>query len=197
MSTIDSGVYLLESDIDESLAERKHGRDKDHPPTLSRAMSHLITHSPQPQQHQLPSSSPGRIGGRLPLRTSHSAPPSLGILNIKELEKLDEHNAAKRSMESQPEDDEDDEDRIIAIQPTRLARASSVGNSYGVTGIGRGFDWTWDNESDNDDDNRSEQSDHYHRNGVQEIQDESEHPTPPAKELHNLPLPADGRTNLV
>ncbi|KAG9100128.1 hypothetical protein FS749_016215 [Ceratobasidium sp. UAMH 11750] len=197
MSTIDSGVYLLESDIDESLAERKHGRDKDHPPTLSRAMSHLITHSPQPQQHQLPSSSPGRIGGRLPLRTSHSAPPSLGILNIKELEKLDEHNAAKRSMESQPEDDEDDEDRIIAIQPTRLARASSVGNSYGVTGIGRGFDWTWDNESDNDDDNQSEQSDHYHRNGVQEIQDESEHPTPPAKELHNLPLPADGRTNLV
>ncbi|KAG8726473.1 hypothetical protein FRC12_023371, partial [Ceratobasidium sp. 428] len=142
MSTIDSGVYLLESDIDESLAERKHGRDKDHTadrPTPFRAMSQLLTHSPQPQQHPLPSSSPGRIGGRLPLRTSHSAPPSLGILNSW---KLDQHNAAKRSMESQSEEEEDDEDRVIAIQPTRLARASSVGNSYGVTGIGRGFDWT-------------------------------------------------------
>lgn len=190
MSTIDSGVYLLESDVDSSLAERKHGRDKDPSadrPVPSRAMSYIHSLSPRPPQQQPPTSSPNLMGGRMPLRTSHSAPPSLGILTSKSLQNLDEHNAVKRSMESQSEEDED---IILAIQPTKLVRASSVGNSYGVTGIGRGFDWTWDDEDDD--------SDHEPEHDTEpeiEIRDEYDHPTPPAHDQNSLPV--EGRSNLV
>jgi protein-serine/threonine kinase len=153
-------------------------------------MSYFNSRSPQLRQPPLPSSSPGRTTGRLPLRTSHSAPPSLGIINMKGLEKLDQHNAVKRSMESQSEEEEEDEDRIIAIQPTLLTRASSVGNSYGVTGIGRGFDWTWEDDSDGASDSEVNGKD-----AVEEIRDESDHPTPPANDQHTLP--AEGKSNLV
>ncbi|QRV91098.1 CAMK/CAMK1 protein kinase [Ceratobasidium sp. AG-Ba] len=187
MSTIDSGVYLLESDIDQSLAERKHGRDKDPLaidfPTPLHTMSQLGA-SPGEHQHER-QSSPARTGGRVPLRTSHSAPPGLGILHMKGgLDVVVQQGAAKRSMDSS----EDDEDRVIAIQPTRLERASSVGNNYGVTGIGRGFNLTWDDESE---DGNSQHSDHHI------IQDESDQPTPPAKEPNLLPVPGDAAANLV
>lgn len=190
MSTIDSGVYLLESDVDSSLAERKHGRDKDlsaDRPVPSRAMSYMNSLSPRPPQEPIVTSSPNRTGGRLPLRTSHSAPPSLGILSGKGLQNLNEHNAVKRSMESQSEEEED---MVIAIQPTTLARASSLGNSYGVTGIGRGFDWTWDDNNDDSD----HESEHLPEPEI-EIRDEYDHPTPPAHDQNSLP--ADGKTNLV
>ncbi|KDN43506.1 hypothetical protein RSAG8_06095, partial [Rhizoctonia solani AG-8 WAC10335] len=176
MSTIDSGVYLLESDVDASLAEPKHGKDKS-----ARAIS---THLDFQMNAPLPSSSPARLGGRLPLRTSHSAPPCLNSFSAKELSHLDEHNALKRSMDSQLEIGTDtaetkvdgvlDEDLVIAIHPTRLSRASSVGNSYGITGIGRGFDWRW---------------------GDEKIRDESEQPTPPANLKNGLPT--ESQTNLV
>jgi protein-serine/threonine kinase len=178
MSTVDSGVYLLESDVDESLAERKHAGDRS-----SRAMSNFA-------QQPLPSPS-ARTGGRSPLRTSHSAPPSLSTISLKDLANLDQYNAAKRSMENQSEangndgGNDSDEDVVIAIHPTRLTRASSV-NSYGVTGIGRGFDWKWGDESDEDEDEKPI---------VPEIRDESDHPTPPANDFTGLPV--ENKTNFV
>ncbi|CUA73869.1 hypothetical protein RSOLAG22IIIB_01390 [Rhizoctonia solani] len=193
MSTIDSGVYLLESDVDASLAEPKHGKDKS-----ARAMS---THLDFQMNVPLPSSSPARLGGRLPLRTSHSAPPCLSSYSVKELSHLDEHNALKRSMDSQLETDLEtagtkgadgdlDEDLVIAIHPTRLSRASSVGNSYGITGVGRGFDWKWGDESESEEEEEEKKIPL-----IPEIRDESEHPTPPAG-LRNG-LPTESQTNLV
>ncbi|CAE6463846.1 unnamed protein product [Rhizoctonia solani] len=190
MSTIDSGVYLLESDVDASLAEPKHGKDKS-----ARVMS---TNLDFQLTSPLPSSSPARIGGRLPLRTSHSAPPCLSSFSLKDIaNNLDEHNALKRSMDSQLEvetkssDSDQDEDVVIAVHPTRLSRASSVGNSYGITGIGRGFDWKWGNESDDDDEDEEEKK----APVIPEIRDESEHPTPPATQKNGLPT--ESQTNLV
>ncbi|KAF8760923.1 kinase-like protein [Rhizoctonia solani] len=153
MSTIDSGVYLLESDVDASLAEPKHGKDKS-----ARVISFSLK----------------------------------DIAN-----NLDEHNALKRSMDSQLEvetkssDSDQDEDVVIAVHPTRLSRASSVGNSYGITGIGRGFDWKWGNESDDDDEEEEEKK----APVIPEIRDESEHPTPPATQKNGLPT--ESQTNLV
>ncbi|CAE6424883.1 unnamed protein product [Rhizoctonia solani] len=192
MSTIDSGVYLLESDVDASLAEPKHGKDKS-----ARANS---THLDFQMNVPLPSSSPARIGGRLPLRTSHSAPPCLSTFSVKELSHLDEHNALKRSMDSQLETDPEtaeahavdvglDEDLVIAMRPTRLSRASSVGNSYGITGVGRGFDWKWGDESESDEEEEK------HAYPIPEIRDESEHPTPPATLKNGLAT--ESQSNLV
>lgn len=164
MSTVDSGVYLLESDVDESLAERKHARDKS-----SRAMSSFPKLSPSPSP---------RIGGRSPLRTSHSAPPSLSTLSLRELAANFEGNAAKNS-DDPPEangGNDSDDDVIIAIHPTRLTRASSTGNNYGITGIGRGFDWKWEDESDDDEDDDEKP----------EIRDSSDQPTPPANDRNGL-----------
>ncbi|CAE6423862.1 hypothetical protein BN14_01361 [Rhizoctonia solani AG-1 IB] len=189
MSTIDSGVYLLESDVDASLAEPKHGKDKS-----ARVMSNNLDFQ---LTSPLPSSSPARIGGRLPLRTSHSAPPCLSSFSLKEIaNNLDEHNALKRSMDSQlavetkSSDSDQDEDVVIAMHPTRLSRASSVGNSYGITGIGRGFDWKWGNESDDEEEEEEKKAP-----AIQEIRDESEHPTPPA--THKNGLTTEPQGNLV
>ncbi|CAE6449704.1 unnamed protein product [Rhizoctonia solani] len=194
MSTIDSGVYLLESDVDASLAEPKHGKDKS-----ARAMSNNLDFQ---MNLPLPSSSPARLGGRLPLRTSHSAPPCLSSFTLKEISNnLDEHNALKRSMDSQlevetettgakPVDGDLDEDIVIAIRPTNLSRASSVGNSYGITGIGRGFDWKWGNESESEEEEEEPKG-----LVIPEIRDESEHPTPPATLKNGFPT--ESQTNLV